>query len=204
MSLDLLEALARRRRCVTSSRSRLHARKQLCHSAVTPEARSSSFIANRREAETSTCVISNHSSKLSLSLSLFFLRTCSYHLFFPHPFLYCFLHSSPQWAAHHAEVNTDVSLCLQAKAAVQRNFIFSESNKSTHLDLHHHVWPRLQSVPHAGPSDTRFPFPAPPEPTVLIISVGLLVLISELSYSPSGIVWCLVSKLRLWPTPPGV
>lgn len=88
MSLDLLEALARRQRCVTSSHSRLHARKQLCHSAVTPEARSSSFTANRREAETSTCVISNYSSEISLSLALlvFFLKNILISLILSTPF----------------------------------------------------------------------------------------------------------------------
>lgn len=33
----------------------------------------------------------------------------------------------PQWAARGAEVNIDVSHCLHARAAVQRNLIFSES-----------------------------------------------------------------------------
>lgn len=62
------------------------------------------------------------------------------HSFPPRPSLYCSLHSSSQWAARGAEANTDVSRCLQAKAAVQRNFIFSASNKSPELNLHHHVW----------------------------------------------------------------
>ncbi|KAA8590859.1 hypothetical protein FQN60_001802 [Etheostoma spectabile] len=59
-----------------------------------------------------------------------------------------FLNDADMQAAHGAEVNTDVSFCLQAKAAVQRNFIFSESNKSPHLDLHHHVWPCLHDWQH--------------------------------------------------------
>lgn len=139
--------------CHRLTHSRPHARKQLCHTTVTPEARSSCFIADSREVESSTLTISNEQLQyISLKKNILIYPVHSLPTL-----ISCSLHSSSQWAAHGAEVNTDVSLCLQAKAAVQRNFSFSESNKSPHLDLHHHVWPCLQSVPHAGSSDTKFP-----------------------------------------------
>lgn len=116
--------------CHRHAHSRLRVRKQLCHSTVTLEARSSSFMADGREAERSALVISNAQLQY---LFFFFFKKKHTHIalsFCPHPSLYCSLHSSPQWAAHGAEVNADVSLCLQSKVAVQRNFIFYESNKS--------------------------------------------------------------------------
>lgn len=56
-------------------------------------------------------------------------------------------------------VNTDVSLCLQSKVAAWRNFIFYESGTSPRCSLHQRVWPGLQTVPQARPSDTTFPLP---------------------------------------------
>lgn len=91
------------------------------------------------------------------------------------PCFYFSLHSSPQWAARGAEVNTDVSLCLQSKVAAQRNFIFYECGTSPRCSLHQRVWLRLRSAPRALTTRHRASPHRPPELTGLIISAGLLV-----------------------------
>lgn len=48
------------------------------------------------------------------------------------------------------------SVC-RPKQLCRETLSFQSPTSPPHLDLHHHVWPCLQSVPHAGPSDTKFP-----------------------------------------------
>lgn len=143
--------------CHRHAHSRLRVRKQLCHSTVTLEARSSSFMADGRETERSALVISN--AQLQYLFFFFLKRNILISPFHSVPTLLSIalcipLHSGLPMVLRLMQMFPCV---CSPKWLCRETLSFMSPTSPLFANLHHHVWPCLQSVPHTGPSDTTFP-----------------------------------------------